>query len=229
VGSFTSVVGWSDQWMKMQAELIVTTLLLIVSVVLACLSGCGGGIDAVGDQAVAVRATGDTISTAQGTWLGDFDGDGRPGIGDGIAILRIVVGVESYNSLADCNQDGRAGVDDAIMVLRCVVGLDEWPIGELSAEPNPVRNLVVSQTETDIRLTWDAPTGTSLEIDRYEIWRSIDAGLPLILPAVVGPDAVGYIDKDMLDGKRVYSYKVRVLYTDGSKSGFEVTPYVWFG
>ncbi len=216
--------------MKMQAELIVTMLLVIVSVVLACLSGCGGGSDAVGDQAVAVRATGDTISTAQGTWLGDFDGDGRPGIGDGIAILRIVVGVESYNSLADCNQDGRAGVDDAIMVLRCVVGLDEWPIGELSAEPKPATNVAAETTETNIRVTWDPPTGTSLEIEGYEIWRSVDGQHFLTLSTDVGPDAVGYTDNAMVDGRHTYRYKVRVLYTDGSQSPWEDSDFLlWFG
>jgi len=31
--------------------------------------------------------------------------------------------------VADCNRNGSVDIGDAIAVLRCVVGLDVWPIG----------------------------------------------------------------------------------------------------
>lgn len=215
--------------MRRQDESI---LLFTLPIVLLCglpITGCGGGGEAAGQSAALATGRG-PVSTAQGTWIGDFDNDGRPGIGDGIAILRIVVGLASYNSLGDCNRDGRVGVDDAIKLLRCVVGLDEWPIGEIVAEPLPVTNVNAIGGQTSILVTWTPPQGTSLVIERYEIWRSVDGQLYLRLTDTVAPDAVSYTDSAMLDDRHTYQYKVRVWYTDGSHSTWEDsdTP-VWFG
>ncbi len=66
---------------------------------------------------------------AQGPALiGDLDGDGRPGVADAIAILRIVVGLQPSTATADATCDGAVSVADAIALLRCVVGLASWPI-----------------------------------------------------------------------------------------------------
>ena len=142
-----------------------------------------------------------------------------------------MVGLASYNSLGDCNQDGRVGVDDAIKLLRCVVDLDEWPIGEVVADPLPVTNVLAEGTETNIVVTWNPPRGTSLVIENYEIWRSVNATLFLFLTKGVSPDAVSYTDNALLEGMHTYRYRVRVLYTDGSTSTWETNSngLVFFG
>ncbi len=88
------------------------------------LAGCHSS----GRQAVRTPAMDGGVSALQGPLLGDMDGDGHPGVGDAIAILRIVVGLAEYSVFADVDQSGDVGVNDAILVLRCVVGLAPWPV-----------------------------------------------------------------------------------------------------
>ena len=87
----------------------------------------------------------------------------------------------------------------------------------------PVTNLSIEGLQTNIRLTWNAPTGTTLDILRYEIWRNVDGAGFSILPVTVGPDAVGYTDTGVLTGTHTYQYQVRVLYTSGVASAYKYT------
>lgn len=106
--------------------------LVVIALFVAIGSGCGGGSSRPGaPQAVApVQRVGpsDVVHPTATYCLGDLDGDGLASVGDGIKILRIVVGLDSANDRADANQSGTTDVGDAIAVLRCVVGLDTWPI-----------------------------------------------------------------------------------------------------
>lgn len=72
------------------------------------------------------------VSPYEAHYLGDIDADGQPGIGDGIGILRIVVGLDGATPIADCDGDGSTGVTDAIALLRALVGLTAWPLGTVA-------------------------------------------------------------------------------------------------
>ncbi|MFO7945806.1 MAG: fibronectin type III domain-containing protein, partial [Armatimonadota bacterium] len=83
--------------------------------------------------------------------------------------------------------------------------------------PNPVTNLRVNPLQTSIQLNWDPPIGTSLNVLRYEIWRSVD-GTGFVLVAGVGAEEDEYIDTNTLSGQHVYQYRVRVVYTNSEVS-----------
>ncbi len=87
----------------------------------------------------------------------------------------------------------------------------------------PVTGLTWEQLQTNIRLTWDAPTGTSLQILRYEISRNINGTGWSILPVTVGPGSTGFTDTTTLTGTNRYQYRVRVLYTSGQASEYRYT------
>ncbi len=83
------------------------------------------------------------VATAATALRGDMDDDGQPSVSDAIAILRIVVGLDSPDGAADADGDGSTGVNDAIAVLRCVVGLADWPLGEWQLPPTDTLSGVV--------------------------------------------------------------------------------------
>ncbi len=107
---------------------ILEGALLIVVLALVLLAGCHSGGD---KRHVGTFAAFAGVDAAQSQLRGDMDGDGRPGVGDAIAILRIVVGLDENVPQADADGDGATTVSDAILVLRCVVGLTDWPLGNL--------------------------------------------------------------------------------------------------
>lgn len=74
----------------------------------------------------------EAVVAQEAHYLGDLDADGQPGVGDGIGILRIVVGLDGTTPIADCSGDGEVGVTDAIAVLRVLVGLAGWPLGTVA-------------------------------------------------------------------------------------------------
>lgn len=95
--------------------------LALLMVVQFALTGCGG----ISHQ----HAVSGPVAPEQAVYAGDVNGDGLPGVGDAIGILRVVVGLNPASRVADADGDGVTGVNDAIRVLRCVVGLDDWPLG----------------------------------------------------------------------------------------------------
>ena len=99
---------------------IALSLALLMVLQLA-LSGCSGISPQRGDRGAA--------ATEQAVYAGDVNGDGLPGVGDAIGILRILVGLNPASRVADADGDGTTGVNDAILLLRCVVGLTGWPLG----------------------------------------------------------------------------------------------------
>jgi len=104
---------------------------VLAAVVATILCGCGGDSEAlVSSASTAPPVVADIVSPAQDEQLlGDMDDDGTAGVGDAIAVLRIVVGFDADEPYADADQDGMAGVSDAIKILRIVVGLDStWPL-----------------------------------------------------------------------------------------------------
>ncbi len=116
------------------AMLIVTGAVLI--------GGCGGGAGPAAPANLqgqpALRPASlpadpaPTVRPMSSSYLGDIDGDGLPGVGDAIRILRFVVGLDTPTSterwLADANGSADVDVGDAIKVLRAVVGLEQWPL-----------------------------------------------------------------------------------------------------
>jgi len=114
---------------------IVGVAMLVV--VVAVMSGCGGGsnqtVGLAPDTTAEVRSASSPTATVLPVnaqrYLGDMDLDGHASVGDAIKILRIVVGLADNDPCADANQSGGTDVGDAILVLRCVVGLQNWPLG----------------------------------------------------------------------------------------------------
>lgn len=122
-------------------------LLLAAAIIVIGLAGCGGGdvsqftgVNTTTASPADNPATAGTVDT-QGSvttasvYLGDMDASGTPSSGDAIKIMRIIVGLDTYTSIADVNQNGYADTGDAIKVLRCVLGLDYWPI--ITGPPPP--------------------------------------------------------------------------------------------
>lgn len=127
-----------------KSALACSAILMVMGVVLV--GGCGGGdgpvapvaplvnpqsrpnVSPAGQLARSERAVGPMAAS----YVGDLDGDGLPGVGDAIKILRFVVGLDTPTSsetwLADVNGHDGVDVGDAIMVLRAVVGLEQWPL-----------------------------------------------------------------------------------------------------
>lgn len=112
-----------------------------------------------------------------------------------------------------------------VLVLALALGVSS--ANKDDAEPGvaeqarPVTNLSIEELQTNIRLTWDAPTGTTLEILRYEMDRNVDGAGFSTIPVTVGPGAVSYTDTATLTGTHTYQYRVRVLYTSGVASEYK--------
>jgi hypothetical protein len=84
----------------------------------------------------------------------------------------------------------------------------------------PVANLYLQPLQTNLKLTWNEPTGTTLQVLRYEVSRNVDGGSFSILSSNLGPGSTGFTDISTLSGRHVYQYRVRVLYTDGRASAY---------
>ncbi len=114
---------WEGTKVARMRRLLGIGLLGVFTIAVAILGSCHSG-----------HHDGDILTAAVGL-RGDLDRDGNPSVGDAIAILRIVVGLDGADSAADADGDGSTSVNDAIAVLRCVVGLAEWPLGEYTLPP----------------------------------------------------------------------------------------------
>ncbi len=119
----------------MYGKLLSHIVLIVVACLCFALTGCHSGAERAGGAAPSAVSTGGggVCSEAVGL-LGDLDGNGQPGVGDAIGILRMVVGLQAADPIADVDGSGAVGVGDAIALLRCVVGLDGWPVG-VASEP----------------------------------------------------------------------------------------------
>lgn len=104
-----------------------------------------------------------------------------------------------------------------------VIGVNNSSSSDTPAGPAeealPITNLRLATNQTNIVLSWNAPTATTLTILRYEVARQIDNGGFSVLP-VVGPGEVSYSDSNTLTGTHTYQYRVRVLYTNSSASEY---------
>lgn len=115
-------------------HLSLKVVLFAVAVSLVLVAGCGGGSSdltplSTGSDMESAQRSGSVSSAGFGLYLGDMDGNGLPSAGDAIKILRMAVGLDSYEAPADCNGNGSADAGDAIKVLRCATGVDAWPMG----------------------------------------------------------------------------------------------------
>ena len=120
----------------------------------------------------------------------------------------------------------------ALAVGVLVIGISNSSGGKAAPGPaeqaKPIANLSLQPLQTNIQLMWDPPTGTTLQILRYEISRQVDSGGFSILPSSVGPGATGYTDTNTLEGRHAYQYRVRVLYTSGDASEYKLSGALWF-
>lgn len=89
-----------------------------------------------------------------------------------------------------------------------------------AAQVKPVANLHLQELQTNIRLIWDEPTGTTLQVLHYEVSRSVDGGGFSLLTSALGPGTTYYTDINTLTGRHVYQYRIRVLYTNGEASQY---------
>ncbi len=96
-----------------------------------------------------------------------------------------------------------------------------------AALAKPVTNLSLQELQTNIRLTWDQPTGTTLQVLYYEVWRQIDGGGFSKLYSVAAGQTE-YTDTETLDGRHAYQYRVRVLYTNSAASEYKYSGNLWF-
>ncbi len=120
----------------------------------------------------------------------------------------------------------------AIALGVLVIGVnnsgDAVPPPGPAEQAKPITNLTLQPLQTNIQLMWDPPTGTTLQILRYEISRQLDGGGFSILPSSGGPNETGYTDTNTLTGRHAYQYRVRVLYTSGQASDYKYSGNLWF-
>ena len=90
----------------------------------------------------------------------------------------------------------------------------------VAEQAKPVTNLYLTELQTNIRLTWNPPTGTTLTRLKYQIWRSVDGGGFSLLSDNVGPAETQYTDTSTLPGRHIYQYRVRVMYTNSETSQY---------
>lgn len=94
-----------------------------------------------------------------------------------------------------------------------------------SPEATPPTNVVLQPLDGALRLTWEAPRGTTLTVLRYEVARSINGG------------SWASVDGGLLDGSRTsfddvppiagtvdLQYRIRVRYSSGDFSAWVPTP-----
>jgi hypothetical protein len=121
----------------------------------------------------------------------------------------------------------------AVAVGVLVIGISNSSSADPGPGPaeqaKPITNLSLQPLQTNMQLMWNPPTGTTLQILRYEISRQVDgSGGFSILPSNVGPGETGYTDTNTLDGRHAYQYRVRVLYTSGDASAYTYSGALWF-
>lgn len=96
--------------------------------------------------------------------------------------------------------------------------------GGSSPEAFPPRNVVVEDQDGAVRLTWDEPTGTTLTLLRYEIYRATDGGaFGRIDAGDVMAGTTFFNDYSTLTGSHIYQYRMRALYTSGDASPYAVS------
>ncbi len=113
----------------------------------------------------------------------------------------------------------------AVGVLIIAVNNSSTPAAPpgAAAQAKPVTNLYLTQMQPNIRLTWNPPTGTTLTILKYEIWRSVDGGTFSLLSDNIGPAVTQYTDTATLSGRYIYQYRVRVVYTNSETSQYTLS------
>lgn len=101
---------------------------------------------------------------------------------------------------------------------------DDGGAGGSSPDALPPRNLVVEDQDGAVRLTWDEPTGTTLTLLRYEIYRATDGGtFSRIDAGDVTAGRTFFNDYSTLSGSHIYQYRMRALYTSGESSPYVVS------
>jgi hypothetical protein len=111
-----------------------------------------------------------------------------------------------------------------LAVAALVIGVNN--ASSSPATPGPaeqaksVSNLYLQPLQTNIQLTWNEPTGTALQVLRYEVSRNVDGGSFSVLTSNLGAGSTRYTDINTLSGRHVYQYRVRVLYADGQASAY---------
>ncbi|MFO7945445.1 MAG: fibronectin type III domain-containing protein [Armatimonadota bacterium] len=116
----------------------------------------------------------------------------------------------------------------ALAVGLIIIGInsmsdDAEPAAGPGEKPLPVRNLVIRELDTNLRIRWDPPTATTLTRLHYQVWRSVDGAGFSRLEGQVDPNASAYTDINMLEGTHIYEYRVRVIYTNNEASDFKTT------
>ena len=111
------------------------------------------------------------------------------------------------------------------------VGLLAWAVSSLSGEDDarpgpdhipPMPLPLQVEGVSTIRISWEPPTGTALQLLRYQIQRSVNGGAwsdfgPGGASRSVDRAETSYPDFDVATGNS-YSYRIRAVYTDGRTS-----------
>jgi hypothetical protein len=93
-----------------------------------------------------------------------------------------------------------------------------------SAQAFPPRNVVLEEQDSQVRLTWTEPTGTTLTLLRYQIERSVDGNtFARVDPGTLGAGTSSFIDFNTLSGRHVYQYRIRAFYTSGDQSAWAIS------
>jgi|LSQX01.3.fsa_nt_gb hypothetical protein len=112
----------------------------------------------------------------------------------------------------------------ALAVAALIVGVNNAGSSPPKAGPadqvKPVTNVLLQTLQTNLRVSWNEPTGTALQVLRYEVSRNVDGGSFSVISSNLSPGSTQYTDIDTLSGRHVYQYRVRVLYANGQASGY---------
>lgn len=83
----------------------------------------------------------------------------------------------------------------------------------------PPTNVTVEPQNGQVRLTWQAPTNTTLTLLRYQVDRAVDGGaFSRADTGNLGPTTTSFTDFNTLQGQHVYQYRIRAIYTSGVAS-----------
>lgn len=90
-----------------------------------------------------------------------------------------------------------------------------------AADAYPPTGLTLEIQDAALALSWQEPTGTTLTVLRYQVWRSVDGGsFARVDPGNLGAGSTSYTDYNTVSGDHTYQYRVRVIYTSGDTSPY---------
>lgn len=93
-----------------------------------------------------------------------------------------------------------------------------------TAQALPPTNVTLEETESGVRVSWAEPTGTTLTVLRYQVERSIDSGpFQRIDPGNLSAGTTSFNDFDVTNGRHVYQYRIRAVYTSGAVSPYALS------